>query len=558
MTFTLPETLPESIEELEALLHQAEAEFDELAAGLNEDGAVVSEDTLTAMQALNEAAEQLHTLIGERRAVDETRLAEARTLAEARAAREAPEPEPESAEQSEQADTADPVEEAERITADAADEQVAVTAGASFRGLGRHTGRPISQVAPPREIGFTMSPGAPRYQQGLVGYQELAMSLDSMASGATIRTNRDGKYGKVAMSLATVERRFSAGQIVDDQQGLQEAIEEATRDGAYQAPRFDDAGALVASGGWCAPSETLYDFCDVPAATELVSVPEISITRGGIRWPEEPDLTELYATLPFRYTEAQLQATTPPTKPCVEVPCPGFDEIRPEAVGLCITAGILQKRGWPELIAKFLAEALNAHQHALSKITIQDMVAGSTAVAATAGIAAGSAVLNALALAATNIRIIERLPRSAVVEGVAPVWLAEVLRADLALQAGRDVKAVTDAEVDAWLSARNIRLQYVVDWQTRGAGEPGSATTVKWPATVKVLLYPSGAWFRHLSNVIEVGTLYDKAQLQLNRYTELFTEDQYFTARRCRTSQVVTVPICPTGAIGDRTAVTCA
>ena len=32
--------------------------------------------------------------------------------------------------------------------------------------------------------------------------------------------------------------------------------------------------ALVAAGGWCAPSETIYDL-----------LPEIQIKRGGIKWP---------------------------------------------------------------------------------------------------------------------------------------------------------------------------------------------------------------------------------------------------------------------------------
>lgn len=34
---------------------------------------------------------------------------------------------------------------------------------------------------------------------------------------------------------------------------------------------------LIASGGWCAPSETVYDL-----------FPEIQIKRGGIKWPVNP------------------------------------------------------------------------------------------------------------------------------------------------------------------------------------------------------------------------------------------------------------------------------
>lgn len=37
--------------------------------------------------------------------------------------------------------------------------------------------------------------------------------------------------------------------------------------------------ALIASGGWCAPSEASYD---------LFSLPEVQIKRGGIKWPTNP------------------------------------------------------------------------------------------------------------------------------------------------------------------------------------------------------------------------------------------------------------------------------
>lgn len=74
--------------------------------------------------------------------------------------------------------------------------------------------------------------------------------------------------------------------------------------------------------------------------------------RGGQRRPMEPDFTELYNTLPWRFTEAELQANNPDgtpvvTKPCIEIPCVEWEEIYVEAIGLCVTSGILQRRGFP-------------------------------------------------------------------------------------------------------------------------------------------------------------------------------------------------------------------
>jgi hypothetical protein len=127
-----------------------------------------------------------------------------------------------------------------------------------------------------------------------------------------------------------------------------------------------------------------------------------------------------------------------------------------------------------------------------------------------------------------------------------------VLRADLAYRDGKDALNTTDAEVNAWLTARNIALQYVGDWQTRDHGYPGALDTLAWPASVDVVLYPAGTWFRSMSPVIELGVFYPKEQLQVNRYTRFFTEDAIAVGRRCNVSVVSRIPLAVTGAIGPR------
>jgi hypothetical protein len=280
----------------------------------------------------------------------------------------------------------------------------------------------------------------------------------------------------------------------------------------------------------------------------------------------EPDLTEVYANFEWFFTEPELEAVDSgdgsPTavKTCVDIPCPDeFEEIRLAAVGYCVEAGILQTQGWPELIEWFMQSLAQEHLRALSRRTILDIVAGSTGVtiAGDTQIGVVSSVLNSLALQATNLRLNRGLGRTATIEGVAPSWFFEVIRADLAMQEGVDNKNVTDGQVQAWLAARNLALQFVGDWQTRGAGEPGDLTTVAWPATVNVLLYPAGTWFRSLSPVIELGVMYPKEQLQVNRYTRFFTEDAIAVGKRCNASLNVEIPICVSGAISDRQAVTC-
>lgn len=574
--FEMPETLDGlTVEQLTELATAAETEIDALSAGIDGEGATISAETLTALRTLNEQATALASRIGELQAEEQARLDEARQLVEARrqarAEAEAADEGPEDDDNDEDADTegdggegAEVVTEAETIAAEAAQPE-AVTASSkpravNFKGLGARTGKTPAAVAAKPEVGFRMRQNTPKFAEGLVGYQQLAASIDSMAPSSVIRSNRGpvrDRGDMIPMSLGTLSRDFAQDRIITSE-GEEMAAEvdkiiAATR---YERNAFDDDGALTASAGWCSPSETIYEFCEVNPATDLITLPDMNITRGGIRRPIEPDFTELYNTLPFRFTEAELMGN--PTKPCIEIPCTTFEEIRAEAIGLCVTAGILQRRGFPEVIARFMAEVMKAHQIQLSLWTIKDMVAGSTAITipAMTGIAAISgtgsvlggagAILNGLALRATLIRQKERIAHNAPIEGVAPTWLLKAAAADMALQQGLDVKSVTDATVDGWLADRNIRIQWVGHWQ----GLPDAAT--HWPDSADVLLYPSGAWFRHLANVIEVGTLYDKALLQQNRYMEIFTEDEYLVDNRCRVSEVVTIPVNVNGSVGGR------
>ena len=196
----------------------------------------------------------------------------------------------------------------------------------------------------------------------------------------------------------------------------------------------------------------------------------------------------------------------------------------------------------------------------MSRRTILDMYNGSGApkvFAAAVQVGGTSGVLNALALYATNLRLNKGLGRTATIEGVAPSWFFEALRADMAMMEGIDTKSVSDGQISAWLSARNLAFQFVGDWQTRGIDMPGHLDTLQWPGSVDVIMYPAGTWFRSLSNIISVGVLYPKEQLQINRYTEFFTEDAIAVGKRCNVSVNLTIPLCVTGGYGAPVEVAC-
>lgn len=569
--FELPEEMPTDLAGLADLRAQAEESFNELRDIVNS-GEDLTDAQLEQLRSLAQSITAIDTAAQDIEQAENDRRAEAADLI-SQVAGQSGESDDEDGEGAAEGDDTEDAEEGEdEVSQDDVDavvteaENAAADAAETVAASGRRrtnfsraaNGRKAKLPAAKKksDIGWRMDSNVFGFKPGRVGFADLAEAVESVRPGQRIRGASTVRGGFSGHTLGRLDRDMP---LVETSQELVAAIQHATDE------RNLPHGSLTAAGGWCAPSEQLYDFCEVPQATDLVSLPEIAIRRGGVRWPVEPDLSEIFNSFQFFFTEPQLEAVDVegnPTaiKQCVEIPCPDeFEELRLNAVGYCVEAGILQNQGWPELIEWFMRSLTQEHFRALSRRTVTDMVAGSTAVTipVDAQIAAGSSVLNSLALMATNLRLDRGLGRTATIEGVAPSWLHEVIRADLANQAGTDSKAVTDAQITSWLTARNIALQFVGDWQTRGTGQPGNLQTVVYPGTVNVLLYPAGTWFRSLSNVIELGVMYPKEQLQVNRYTRFFTEDAIAVGKRCNQSLNVTIPICPSGAIGARQTIAC-
>jgi hypothetical protein len=308
--------------------------------------------------------------------------------------------------------------------------------------------------------------------------------------------------------------------------------------------------SLVASGGWCSPSETLYDFCVSATAEGLVSLPEVQANRGGVKFTTGPDFATLYSSTGFTQTEAQAISGT--AKSCYEVVCPSFTEVRLDAIGLCIKVPILTNAAYPELVQNTISQSLLAHQHRVSAYAIGKMVtaSGSAVVPAVVGGAATN-TLDGLELVAQGLRQDYRLPFNATIEGVAPFWLKGAIRADLANRNGVDLLAVSDSVIEGYLRERNIVLQWVYNWQALAANEEG------YPVTAQVMLYPAGTFVKATTDVINLSAVYDAASLNVNTYTGLFMEEGIAVFKRCWASKLVTLNVCASGQTGAASGTAC-
>jgi hypothetical protein len=370
-------------------------------------------------------------------------------------------------------------------------------------------------------------------------------------------------------------------------------------------------GSLVAStggGGWCAPSEILYDLCEGASTDGLVDLPSVTVTRGGLRWPQTPDFASIYTGSGFvppstdpngisfvmdEATVKGLDGTAGHVKPCYEVPCPDFSECRLDVVGLCLKAGILTNHAYPELIQYFLEQAMVAHVHKMNAEIINRMAklacpvdfqgwpAGTgtppdPAHPIQSGLNATSTALGAIELQVMDLRYRYRWSENETLELVAPIFAKGIIRSDISKRMGfDDPYAVSDAMMTSWFALRGVGVQWVYDWldalnpnipstshpdttncknftnpASAAATFGGQAPATAWPTQVHFLLYKAGTFVRGSADVITIDGLYDSATLATNRYTALFMEEGLCVGKRCFDARLIRVNLCPNGAVG--------
>jgi len=572
---------------LAALHTEAVAHFDALYG----DGQSLTPEDIETLSALTEGIESLAAELASRQESEAERSAAAAELA-GRVHTSAADSDTlnsdsdsDSGEGSEDGGEA-PVEEVdgEQLASDAdtANAETTVVASAETRtpvrvNLSRVASRQSRSAIPPaqtgtpsgiREVLMAAGDGSGYVAGQGVTVDDVARIIDRRLAGynpaAYSSAARSGRALRQQFSVATIRKPLDSRLIVrnSDREHVEEVMSYATNESRLQG------GSLVASGGWCAPSEVLYDLFEIESRDGLFSLPTIGVARGGIYYTAGPDFSTIYAAVPgFDYSEANdiagdyaidsegVGTGSAGSKPCYKIPCPSFVEARLRLTGLCLQAGLLQSRGYPETIARTVRGALVSHDHRMSGRILAALVTGSTAVtfpATTVGSVAP--LLDAIEKQVEHYRHVHRLARGRTLEAVFPYWVHGAIRSDLALRTGVDMLAVTDAQINAWFTLRGIAPQFVYDWQPI-TGAAGSFLT--WPDTVQFLLYVAGTWVQGTSDVITLDTMYDSTLLAENDYTALFTEEGYLVAKRGHDSRVVTVSLCADGSTGGTIHLNC-
>jgi hypothetical protein len=346
----------------------------------------------------------------------------------------------------------------------------------------------------------------------------------------------------------------------------------------------DKPEALLAAGGWCAPSEIKYDLFNIAEPpVGVIDLPTVGISRGGLQYPVSPAIGDVFFTSgasnaasgmgsfaftfsnasdPWLWTEADDIATVTGSvnKPTLRVPCASFSTTRLEAYGITLTAGNLTNNAYPEQTENFLRLLRTAYAHAINARLISLMVTasgGANTVGAITTDPAAPRLMNAVAMAATDYRARYAMRNDAVLEVIYPYWVKEVLRADIAYKVGLDspeLFAVADNIIDTFFTARGVHVQWVDDWQVRGASQPGNATVqLVWPATVQFMIYAAGTFLHGTGLTLDLGVVRDSVLNAENDYTAAWAEEAHLIAQVGHASRLYTCAFQVNGSSGSGT-----
>ncbi|MFJ2882473.1 major capsid protein [Streptomyces sp. NPDC093108] len=539
--FELPDDITAlNDEELSQALDGAVAAFD-----AKSNSSSITSDDLANLRSLATAVDNIRQEQGSRLAAAEAAAAEIDSLAAQVRGVPADTDEPEEASTTEE-ETA-PVEETE--PAPAAEETVTASATVARRpaldlsGVRRRQPRVLPPETPRPEL--TASVDVPGYQPGQ------PLDMDGVTEGIIRRANALKTAGGGVGLTASYRLPFQKELIVNDSSSGTEGTRAVVL--ASDQTRLK-GGNLVASGGWCAPSETVYELTNMSCPEMLWDVPEIQLARGGLRFFPMPSLD--VGAMTFIHTEAD--DISGAVKPCYAIPCPEPVEVRCDAVGACLSSGILTQRHFPELVLHYQNLAMVAHEIRIRQQLFSQALAASTPVTIGATFGAFSAIFAAAALQTADMTEKLSLCAGIDIEVVFPWWAKAMFLADIARQNGVSCDSIDTSCITNAFAQIGVSVQWARGLNPAVPDEiGGAAPATAWPSTIPFLIYPTGTFEAGRGGEISLGVIHDSTKFQTNDYTALFTEECVALIARNHEARIVTVPVCPDGRTGEQLGIDC-
>lgn len=389
-----------------------------------------------------------------------------------------------------------------------------------------------STVAP---VVITAGADIPGYTAGaqMSDYNEIAEAMASRLHGLRRVKGGDGEQHIVA----SISTRYPEERV----------LSQDTDSNVVKIKNVTGPEALVASGGHSTPFEVRYDIFGFGTTNRPIrdSLPRFQADRGGVRYIQPPVLSS-YADAVGVWTNATDTAPGTDTKAVLEITAATEVTVATDAVTLQLQFGNLMTRAYPELIARHNELALIQHAREAEQYLASKLTAGSTAVTSTSLIGVARDFLVQVGRAAAAYRSRHRLDPSQNLRVIAPAWVKDAMRADLALSMpGDGTLNVADAEVEGYLAARGVSMTFSPDLNVYGAQSAGAME--EFNDTFTWYLFAEGTFLFLDGGTLDLGIIRDSTLVGTNDY-KMFVETFEGVAKVGIESLVVTSTISVNGA----------
>ena len=371
-------------------------------------------------------------------------------------------------------------------------------------------------------------PGIPAGSE-ITEFDDVADALSSRINSLRNTTGGNGEQIVVASLQSMVEEEdhiLRRGDVVGNAKKVRDAR--------------DPEALTAAANGWCAPRTPVYNIFGIGSTDRPVrdSLTSFQADRGGIVLSTPPKLSDAgYGAGLWTWYGNEWQAANDPasgtptvdTKILYEATCPGEVTFDLEATTSQIKFNNMMSRAFPELVRRNTELALIAHARFAESRTLRAMWALTTAkVTEDNSVPLGAArdTVFTLATLATSFRGRHRMGATETMDCWAPSWLRDQVAMDLMLQTPGDSVGLSVAlsEIDGYLSARNIKMNWYID-NVAGFGTnqiPQTATTV--PVTAAVIMAPPGSFLYLDGGTLDIGLVRDGDLVSTNQYIEFVEE----------------------------------
>ena len=315
--------------------------------------------------------------------------------------------------------------------------------------------------------------------------------------------------------------------------------------------------AVTAAGGLCAPLEPYYGIQVISQASRPVrdALANFGADRGGVRFLPPPVLADLSGAIGIT-TESEDAAgygTGPgergSAKPCLHVTCGTEQTVTIDAIHRCLTFGNFAARTYPEQVEAWISLSLSAHARVAETKLLDAISAECTQVTAANTYSAIRSLLPQIDAAVAGYRSRHRASDNLRLHVMLPSWVKELLRADLArgFREDLDPLSVSDAQIVAWFTMRNVSVSWYIDTETgkgQQFGAQSAGALLGFPSTVRWYLYVEGSFVFLDGGTLDLGLVRDSSLNSVNDYqifAETFEAVAFFGIEALAITSTVTV-----------------